>query len=182
MAVTPLAVSMMLSCYYSTDPQNEVGAEVWNSPSGVVTRAFLKDKKLIDDKYRATDLGSVWVEAICKTPFPVPTVFTEDDKAFAQVVEVALAKAGLSVTKLENMPTNLGITPSLALARMLRLQSKKQDTPEPLRVGNLLMATLMTAAPYGGSTKIQIDGNDAAAIIAELQALHAAVADKTRPA
>ena len=68
--LSPLTISFMLACYYSADPEANVGDARWNSSAGVSVRMWLEQHGLIDDKNRATDRGKAWVRFICQTPLP----------------------------------------------------------------------------------------------------------------
>jgi hypothetical protein len=70
-AVSPFAVSLMLTCYWSPEPVTE-RAQEWSTEAGVEITAWLAAQGLIDPKtYRATERGKAWVEFICATPLPV---------------------------------------------------------------------------------------------------------------
>jgi len=67
----PIVVSFMLVCYFSPNPEEELGHAHWNSGAGLETRKWLSDNGLIDAGHRATERGKAWVEFICQTPLPV---------------------------------------------------------------------------------------------------------------
>ncbi len=67
---SPMLIRIMLACYYSPDPENEIGLGSWTSEVGQSVREWLMARELIDDSYRATDRGKAWVEFICETPLP----------------------------------------------------------------------------------------------------------------
>jgi hypothetical protein len=69
-AVSPFAVSLMLTCYWSPEPVTE-RAQDWSTEAGVEINAWLVAQGLIDPKtWRATERGKAWVEFICATPLP----------------------------------------------------------------------------------------------------------------
>lgn len=89
---SPFAIKIMLACYYSPDPAQELGIQQWSSSAGVAVRDWLRDSGLIGDDNRATDRGKAWVKFICATPLPeatwmlpdrVPTLLDIASAAFA---------------------------------------------------------------------------------------------------
>lgn len=66
---SPLTVRIMLACYYSTKPQEEVGLVVWSSDAGQRALGWLEGEGLIEDG-RSTSRGDAWVDLICATPLP----------------------------------------------------------------------------------------------------------------
>lgn len=71
MRVSPLTIKIMLACYTSPDPEEEIGSHIWNSESGASARNWLKSDALIDLNHRPSGKGEAWVEFICDTPIPV---------------------------------------------------------------------------------------------------------------
>lgn len=70
-SVSPLAVRIMLACYYSPDPAREVGVP-WASQAGTEIRTWLLNEGLIaNDTSLATERGKAWVEFLLQTPLPV---------------------------------------------------------------------------------------------------------------
>lgn len=68
--VAPSTINLMLACYYSPDPKEEIGPS-WSSESGKISRAWLQNEGLIDGNNEATERGKAWVEYICHTPVPI---------------------------------------------------------------------------------------------------------------
>lgn len=69
--VSPLAISLMLTCYWSPNPGKE-RADAWSTPAGSEIKAWLIAQGLIDaETWRATERGKAWVGFICATPVPV---------------------------------------------------------------------------------------------------------------
>lgn len=178
MTVSPLTLTLMLACHHSVDPENEVGGQTWGSSAGQRSRGWLRQNELIDDQFRSTELGKVWVESMCQTKLPVPTAVTASDAALARVIDECLAQAGLSpIAKAENTKANLGITPALALARMMRFHSSEPYTGNhtrlAARVSNKLMENLSAAAMSDGSWSVS--NEDAYTIVAEINYLRGLV-------
>jgi hypothetical protein len=69
--VSPLTIRLMLSCYYSPNPEIEIGNSIWNSQSGEGSREWLMKEGLINEQSKATERGKAWVEYICHTPLPI---------------------------------------------------------------------------------------------------------------
>ena len=68
--VSPLTIDIMLLCFYSNSPEDNMLPIRWNSPAAMMVRGWLRDEDLIDDENRATDRGKLWVEAICSARLP----------------------------------------------------------------------------------------------------------------
>jgi hypothetical protein len=66
---SPFLIRMMLSCYYSPTPQEEMG-DSWLTPAGQQCLEWLRSEALIDDDNKATGRGMAWVDYICNTPLP----------------------------------------------------------------------------------------------------------------
>lgn len=71
MSVPPITISFMLNCHFSTNPEEALGENHWNSPAGKETRAWLKVYGLIDENNRSTNRGAAWVNMMCQTPLPI---------------------------------------------------------------------------------------------------------------
>lgn len=69
---TPLIINIMLVCYYSPHPENELPPHRWDSDAARNARAFLVEKGMIDANHRATPLGIMWVRDILATSMPNP--------------------------------------------------------------------------------------------------------------
>ena len=77
---SPMLIRIMLACYYSPDPEDEIGLGSWTSEVGQDVRTWLAENGLIDDYNRATDRGKAWVDFICQTPLPIATWVLPDRK------------------------------------------------------------------------------------------------------
>jgi hypothetical protein len=73
----PIYIKFMLTCFWSADPELEIGPSCWNSNAGVKVRRFLMEEGLIDMDLRPTDRGRAWVAFICNTPLPEPVTTWE---------------------------------------------------------------------------------------------------------
>jgi hypothetical protein len=68
--MTPVALSVILHYHYQTCPHPEYGSKSVNS----TIKAFVADGILMiigEDEFRTTERGSVFVEMLCDTPFPI---------------------------------------------------------------------------------------------------------------
>ena len=66
----PIVIEFMLECYFSHDPEANLGSHRWNSSAGRATRRWLWNQGLVDENERPTDRGNAWVKSICSTPLP----------------------------------------------------------------------------------------------------------------
>jgi hypothetical protein len=67
----PIVIKIMLACWTSPFPSDEVGESVWHSRAGQQTRAYLTREGLICSDNRATPRGEAWISAFCNIPLPV---------------------------------------------------------------------------------------------------------------
>jgi hypothetical protein len=78
----PIVLKIMLACWTSPTPMDEVGEAVWNSRAGQQTRGYLMHEGLVSDDYFVTPRGEAWISAFCNVPLPIApggveyTVFT----------------------------------------------------------------------------------------------------------
>ncbi len=68
--VSPLAIRIMLACYYAANPVDDVTHRTWNSEAGTKIRDWLRENELVDEDYTVTERGKAWVNYICATPLP----------------------------------------------------------------------------------------------------------------
>jgi len=67
----PIYITFMLACFYSADPEAELGSDHWNSKAGRKTRDWLVRKGLVKiPGFIPTDRGKAWVKYLCDTPLP----------------------------------------------------------------------------------------------------------------
>lgn len=69
MMLTPLHISIMISCVVSRTPWKNMGA-VWSSEAGCECRDYLSDHGLIGDAGQPTERGKRWVSDLLSVPFP----------------------------------------------------------------------------------------------------------------
>jgi hypothetical protein len=68
--VTPLHIRLMIACYTSPAPWDQLGRHVWESDAGKLYRAHLRDSGLVGDNWRATRRGEEWLRRMMATPLP----------------------------------------------------------------------------------------------------------------
>lgn len=69
-SMTPLHLTLMISCYISTRPWQVMGSSVWASEAGIEVRRWLSEEGLVDACCRPTDRGKAWIEALLSTELP----------------------------------------------------------------------------------------------------------------
>lgn len=75
MAMTPLAIELMIECYRCAEPGANIPPNIWNSPAAKEERANLVRLGLIRaDDLRATLLGEAYIGALMTTPVPGPEI------------------------------------------------------------------------------------------------------------
>jgi hypothetical protein len=73
MAMTPLAIELMIECYRCPEPGANIPPNIWHSPAAKEERANLVRLGLIRaDDLRATLLGEAYIGALMTTPVPEP--------------------------------------------------------------------------------------------------------------
>lgn len=68
---TPAVIEVMLHCYYSPEPVPRREAPAVAEAIRRLGRQALIETSDNEETYHATERGSVWVEMLCTTPFPV---------------------------------------------------------------------------------------------------------------
>lgn len=70
MKIYPVTVTVMMLCYYSSNPAGEF-KDRWHTASWCAARTKLFEEGMIDGDGKATEKGKAWVNAVCNVPLPV---------------------------------------------------------------------------------------------------------------
>jgi hypothetical protein len=72
-AMTPLAIEIMIECYRCTEPGANIPERIWNSEAATEARIDLIERGLIHEAdHRATMLGEAYIGALMSVPVPKP--------------------------------------------------------------------------------------------------------------